>query len=303
MFLRAAAVAFLVAVALGSEASGQRPVFRGGVDLVTLGVTVLDRRGQLVTDLSAEDFAILEDGAPQTIRFFARGGDAEQLARTRLGLLLDVSGSMERDLDTARTAAIRFLNLLPEARDITLVDFDTEVRLSRYGQADFPRLVERLRSRRLGGWTAFFDALGMYVDSVDGLDGHRILVMYTDGIDTRSALRFSETLALLRASSVTAYAVGFLQNQVAAARAEGRMRLTQLTEVTGGRAFFPTALADLDEAYGQILAEIRHLYHLGYVSTNRTADGAWRRIDVRVKRPDLRVRTRDGYFAPYGHPG
>jgi Ca-activated chloride channel homolog len=298
---RAVLTAFVAVLAVGSL-QAQRPTFRAGVDLVTFGVTVVDRQGQLVTDLAPDDFEIREDGVPQSLEYFARGDEADELGGMRLGLMLDLSGSMARNLEMSRSAAIRFLNTLPEARDITLVDFDTEVRVSRYGQADFPRLVERIRHGSLGEWTAFHDALGLYLDGVDQLDGRKVLVMYTDGVDTRSALRFNETMTLVKAAGVTIYAVGFVQRRASVSRMEGRLRLTQIAEATGGQAYFPSALTDLDETYARVLAEIRGQYHLGYVSTNRVADGTWRQVEVRLKRPDLRVRTREGYFAPYLEP-
>ncbi|MDP1572451.1 MAG: VWA domain-containing protein [Vicinamibacterales bacterium] len=296
-----AGIIMCAAVVTGAGLQAQ-PTFRAGVDLVTFGVSVVDQAGRLVTDLREDDFEIREDGTPQTLASFARGDAADELARVRLGLLMDVSGSMERDLALARTAAIKFLNALPEAQDITLVDYDTQVRVSRYGQADFPRLVERIRTGKLGGWTAFYDALGVYLDSVDLMDGRKVLVMYGDGLDTRSALRFGEMMTLLKASDVTVYAIGFIGHQPGNARMEGRLRLTRVAEATGGQAFFPSALKDLDEAYAKVLAEIRGQYHLGYVSTNRTTDGAWRRVEIRLTRPGLRVRAREGYFAPYVEP-
>lgn len=291
------AIGLLAAVPLAAQ-----PTFRAGVDLVSVGVTVVDQQGQLVTDLTRDDFDLLEDDAPQAILHFSRSDADEELRRIRLGLLLDLSGSMERDLTLARTAAIRFLNTLPEAQDITLVDFDDEVRVARYGQADFARLVERIRQRRTGGWTAFYDALGVYLDGVDTLDGRKVLVMYTDGLDTRSALRFNEMLTLVRGANVTVYAIGLLQHQSGTSRLEGRMRLTEVTAATGGQAFFPSSLRDLGDAYARVLAEIRGQYHLGYLSSNTARDGAWRAIAVRVKRPGLRVRTREGYFAPFEAP-
>ena len=197
-----------------------------------------------------------------------------------------------------RTAAIKFLNALPEAADITLVDFDTEVRVARYGQADFPRLVERIRNRNADGWTALYDALGVYLDGASDQDGRTILVMYTDGADSRSRLRFDELMELLRASDVTVYAVGLLEN-TGRMRAELSGRLHQIVEATGGQAFYPAGLKDLDASYEKVLAEIKAQYQLGYSSTNATQDGAWRKVEIKVKRPDLRVRTRKGYFGPY----
>lgn len=295
------AIAAVVATGMTTAAAGQ-PTFRTGVDLVTFGVTIVDKKGNLVTDLQPEDFEIVEDGRRQTIKFFARGDeDGDDRVRKHLGLMLDTSGSMQEDLKMARSAAIKFLNLLPEAEDITLVDFDEEVRATRYPQRDFARLVERIRQRKADGWTALYDALGLYLDGADQQDGRQILVVYTDGGDTRSALSYSDALTLLKASSVTVYAVGLLEH-TGSFRNELRMKLQQMAETTGGQAFFPARLDDLDEAYAQVVREINAQYHLGYQSTNLERDGAWRKVEVKVKRPDLKVRSRKGYFAPYTEP-
>jgi VWFA-related protein len=288
----------LVAAAASVCVAAEQMVFRGGVDLVTLGVTVTDRRGHLVTDLTRDDFEIVEDGRAQPIEYFAPGGGADELERLQPGLMLDTSSSMERDLRLARTAAIKFLNLLPRAPDITLVDFDTEVRVMRYPQRDFARLVERIRMRKPEGWTALYDALGVYLDGASTRQGRPVLVMYTDGADSRSNLSWSEVLDLLKASHATVYAVGLLAN-AGSARMDSQMRLEQIATTTGGQAFFPSRIEDLDATYEKVLAEIQAQYQLGYVSTNTTADGRWRKVDVKLKRGDLRLRARKGYFAPY----
>lgn len=288
---------FVLCSLLLAGAPGARQVFRAGVDLTTLGVTVTDRKGAIVTDLTADDFEIVEDGAPQTVRYFARG-EGETGPALHLGLMLDASGSMQHDMKLAQSAAIKFLNLLPSAEDITLVDFDTSVRITRYPQRDFARLVERIRQRKPDGWTALYDALGTYLDGAAEQDGRKILVMYTDGGDTRSALRFGETLDLLKASPVTVYAIGLVDN-TGSARTQLQMTLRQLTEATGGQAFFPAAMKEVEHAYDKVLAEINGQYHLGYVSSNSAADGAWRKVAITIKRGGLRVRARKGYFAPY----
>jgi Ca-activated chloride channel family protein len=289
-------------VALASAAASgvlaQQPTFRTGIDLVTFGVAVVDRKGNLVTDLTTDDFEIVEDGTRQTIQYFIRGDEDDERSRKHLGLMLDTSGSMLEDLKLARSAAIKFLNMLPEADDITLVDFDTEVRVTRYPQRDFARLVERIRMRKPDGWTALYDALGVYLDGADQQDGRKILVVYTDGGDTRSTISFGDALTLLKASQVTVYAVGLLDH-TGSFRNELRMRLQQIVETTGGQAFFPSRLEDLDASYEKVLAEIKAQYHLGYASTNAARDGTWRKVDIKIKRPDLRLRGRKGYFAPY----
>jgi Ca-activated chloride channel homolog len=278
----------------------QAPMFRGGVDLVNMGVTVMDKRGNLITDLKGDDFEIREDGQLQTIRHFSIGEVTRP--ELHLGVLLDVSGSMAEDIGFTRTAAIRFLNALLDAVDITLVDFDTEVRVARYGQGDFARLVERIRQQKLGVYTSMYDAIGVYLDGADGQEGRKIMVLYTDGGDTRSALRFSEVVDLLKASDVTVYAIGALDHQSGASRIAQRMILQQIADATGGQAYFPTSVKDVDKIYEHVVAEIRAQYAMGYVSTNEKADGAWRKVDIKLRRPDakdLKIRSRKGYFAPY----
>ncbi|MGE3885339.1 MAG: VWA domain-containing protein [Vicinamibacterales bacterium] len=285
-------------MAASTGLAAEQVVFRAGIDLVTFGVTVTDRRGNLVTDLGLDDFEIVEDGRRQEVRYFSPGGGEETLSRLHPGLMLDTSASMERDLSLARSAAIKFLNLLPQSEDITLVDFDTEVRVTRYPQRDFPRVVERIRNRKPEGWTALYDALGVYLDGASSQSGRPVLVMYTDGADSRSSLSYGETLELLRASHTTVYAVGLVEHS-GSLRMESRLRLQQMAETTGGQAFFPSRLEDLDATYRKVLDEIRAQYQLGYASTNAATDGQWRRVEVKVKRPGVKVRTRKGYFAAY----
>jgi Ca-activated chloride channel family protein len=293
-----------------SAGARQTPVFKAGVDLVNIGVTVTDRKGGLVGDLRAQDFEIYEDGVRQTIRFFAAGATEEgEKPPMHLGLLLDVSESMGDDIAFTKTAAIKFLNTLTDAEDVTMVDFDTEVRSARYTQGEFARLVERIRQRRVKGSTALYDAIGVYLNSAESQNGRKVMLLYTDGGDTRSAIRFGELTDLLKASDVTIYVVGALEHQLGSARLEQRGILRQIADLTGGQAYFPSSTKELDEVYGQVVAEIRAQYTIGYVSLNMAADGSWRKLEVRLDakegppgRRDYRLRARHGYFAPYRKP-
>lgn len=285
-----------VVAAFTNAPEAQQP-FRSGVELTTFGVTVLDRKGNLVTGLTRADFEVLEDGQPQDLQYFAVG-DGETAPPMHLGLMVDASGSMQSDLKLAQSASIKFLNLLPHAEDITLVDFDTQVRITRYPQRDFPRLVERIRQRKPDGMTALYDAIGTFLDGADQQEGRRILVMYTDGADSRSVLNLTDTLTLLKASPVTVYAIGLVEN-TGSSRHLLQMILRQLTEATGGQAFFPASLKDVDGAYDKVLAQIKGQYHLGYLSGNAATDGAWRKVEIKVGRRDARVRARKGYFGSY----
>ncbi len=298
---RASIVTVLVSAAL-AHAAAQQGVFRAETDLVSLGVVVTDRRGSFLSDLNAEDFQVLEDGKPQTIKLFVRGDQKESAPELHLGLLFDTSGSMSADIAVARTAAIKFLNALPEAEDITLVDFDTEVRLAKYGQQDFHRIIERIRNRKPDGFTAMYDALGQYVNGADADQGRKVLVLFSDGGDTRSALGFTDVMTLLRGSDVTVYAIGFMQNQPQSVRSMQRLRLGQIAEESGGEAFFPLAMKDIESAYERILTQVRAQYTVGYVSTNTARDGRWRKVEIKVGRPDVkgaRVQSRKGYFGPF----
>ena len=286
-----------------SNLGAQTPTFRTGIDLATFGVTVVDRKGEYLTNLTLDDFEVLEDGQKQTLKYFSRGTDIENGPEMHVGLLFDTSGSMTEDIKLSRSAAVKFLNTLSDAKDMTLVDFDTEVRVAKYGQKDFPRMVERIRGRTPDGETALYDAMGVYLDGASEDEGRKILVLYTDGGDTHSTISFGDLMTLIRASDVTVYSVGFLEHS--RGRIEERAHLMQIAEATGGQAFFPSTMKDIDASYDKVVAQIRAQYSLAYTSTNTKQDGAWRKVEIRVTRPDLKgskILARRGYFAPYQEP-
>jgi Ca-activated chloride channel family protein len=270
-------------------------------------VVVTDKEGSPITGLTRDDFEIVEMGKRQAITYFAMGDpdDGDRLGELlplHIGLALDTSGSMEQDIHEVRTAVVKFLNANETAVDVTLVDFDTEIRVARYAASEYARLIERIRMQKADGWTAFYDALGVYLNGAAGQDGQKILLVYTDGGDTRSALRFFELLDLLKASDVTMYVIGYLERQSGSVRNDLRMQLQRMAEITGGQAFFPTSVKELDKIYASIQREIAARYSLGYISTDPRMDGAWRKVVITLKRTDLgnvRLRTRPGYFAPY----
>jgi Ca-activated chloride channel family protein len=299
----ACAAAAIALTAMPRPLAQQVPAFRCGIDLVNVGVTVTDRAGGLVADLGPADFEIQEDGRTQTISYFLAGDPVAGAApNLHVGVLLDVSESMAGEIGFVRTAAIKFLNGLERAADMTVVDFDTEVRVARFSQDDFPRLVERIRRQKVSGLTALYDAIGVYLDGAAGQDGRTIMLLYTDGGDTRSTLTLRELMELLKASDATVYAIGSLAHQSLSGRLPQERVLRQIAEVTGGQAFFPTDVKELDKVYDQVLAELRAQYTIGYLSTNGTRDGAWRKVDVKLNKPGargLRIRARKGYFAPY----
>ena len=300
MTARAACAGFIVVLPLVTlGAAGQQPI-RVGIDLVHFAVVVTDRQGAPISGLTVDDFELIERGRPQHVQFFA-ASDSATSPPLHLGFLLDASGSMEADMKDVRSAAIKFLNQNEHAVDVTLVDFDTEVRVARYGPDDYPRLIERIRMRKPSGYTAFYDALGVYLRGAWTQNGLKVLVAYTDGGDTRSTTHAGEVVDLLKVSDVTMYALGYLQGHTSSSRSSAQLELQRFSAMTGGQAFFPSSPKELDGLYEKIQKEISSRYILGYTSSDERADGSWRPVEIKLKRSDLRgakLRTRPGYFAP-----
>ena len=284
-------------LAAGAATGSARQQYRATVDVVRLPVVVADGDGAPVRGLSPDDFEVREDGRLQEIAFFAEGPSGVEVP-LYLGLLLDVSGSMESDMRAAASAAVRFVNALDEAKDVTLVDFDSAVRLGRFSPPSYPHLFERIRARETGGMTALYDAIGVYLSRSVARRGQHVLVLYTDGGDTASSITFGRLQQLLRMTDVLVYAVGFLEHQSGSDRGRQQMRISQIARETGGDAYFPYSGAGLDEAYARILQEVSSRYTIGYVPIDAPTEGDFRRVDVRLTNPELKgvkVRTRPGY--------
>lgn len=285
--------------ALYSLSAAAQFSYKTGIDVAGFTVTVVDRAGEPVSNLTAGDFDVREDGVPQSVTYFATGG-SEDAVPLHIGLLFDTSESMERDLAFSRNAAVKFLKTFSKAVDFTLVEFADDVRAARFAQDEFPRLVERIRGSKAEGRTSLYDAVTVYLGSAFDLSGRKVLVIFTDGDDTSSSRRWDETLRLLRASDVTVYAMGFVSHR-GSSRLFLQSKLMEIARLTGGRAVFPASMKELDPLYASIAAEIQGQYVLGYVPTNAARDGKWRKVEIKLKRPPAertQLRTREGYFAP-----
>lgn len=293
------AVAAAILAAVYSLSARAQFSYKTGIDVAGFTVTVVNRAGEPVKGLTADDFDVREDGAAQSVTYFT-AGEAEDAVPLHIGLLFDTSESMEKDLAFSRNAAIRFLKTFSKAVDFTLVEFADDVRAARFAQSEFPRLVERIRGSKAKGRTSLYDAVTVYLGSAFDLTGRKVLVIFTDGDDTASSRRWDETLRLLRASDVTVYPMGFLSNR-GSARLGLQSKLMEIARLTGGRAVFPGSMKELDPMYATIAAEIQGQYVLGYVPTNAARDGKWRKVEIKLKRQSaekLQLRTREGYFAP-----
>jgi len=278
------------------------PVFGVGLDVVYVTVTVRDGDGRLVSDLAAEDFVIREDGRGQSLQLFAPAadpGDRKELA-LNLGMLFDTSTSMEKHLRLSKHSAIRFLDSIPRAKDLILIFFDRDIRISRYTSENQQGIFERILETKSEGYTALYDAIAVYVSRVMGTPGRKVLVLFTDGDDTTSTVSAHEVIHLVRSTSVTVYPVAFGEGRRMSATNEVRARafLGELARSSGGEVFRPMASGELAEIYNRILDELNTQYVLGYVSDNQKRDGSYRKLQVEVRRPRLRLRHRPGYTAP-----
>lgn len=300
--------ALLLVLGPSLSAAGQEPppasspVFSAATDVVHVTVSVRDAQGALVSDLNSEDFEVYENDKRQTLQLFARAeapGEDESLG-LNLGLLLDTSESMLQQLRLSQEAAVRFLENIPRARDLLMIFFDQDIRISRYNSENQQGLFARIHEAKGGGNTALYDAIAVYLSRVQDTAGRKVLVLLTDGEDSTSSLGLGELLNLVRSSPVTIYPVSFSAGLHAGSSRGARARafLLGLADLSGGQMFSPYASRDLAEVYQRILSELSSQYVLGYTSSDSRRDGKYRKLRIELKRKDLKVRHRPGYRAP-----
>jgi Ca-activated chloride channel homolog len=292
----------LVAPPGRAEAPRRPPTFQSGVDIIRLNVSVTNDREEYVTDLSDRDFALFEDGTRQALTFFAR----EPLPVT-LSLLIDCSASMDRKLATAQAAGVRLVQTLSASDVARVVQFNDRVMTLQDFTADQRALESALRRTQASGPTVLYDALYINLKELSARDPRaalrrRAIVLLSDGDDTASRITDDQVFALAGGSEVMIYTIG-LQPDARSDPSFDRAThfLTRIARETGGQAYFPHRLSELDGVYARIARELRSQYTLGYVSANGSRDGRWRRIVVRT--PDhegFRIRYRLGYYAPRG---
>jgi Ca-activated chloride channel family protein len=289
----------------GPTAPGrQGPSFRAGIELVSLNITVTDGEAHYVTDLQSDDFQVYEDGVKQDVTFFNHANLPIALA-----LLVDTSASMEVRLPTAQEAAIGFARKL-RAQDLAeVIDFDSRVVILQAFTNRISDLEQAIRRTSAGGSTSMYNAIyialkdlkKVVATNVDEIRRQAIVVL-SDGEDTSSLLPFEEVLDLAKRSETAIYAIGLRSNDGSSGGSKGfkeaEFVMRQLAQETGGRSFFPSQITELTNVYGQISEELSSQYTVGYTSKNSRRDGGWRRVVVRVNRPSLTARTKQGYFAP-----
>jgi Ca-activated chloride channel family protein len=254
------------------------------VNRVILWVTVTDRSGGLVSDLTKENFTVFEDGVQQTIRDFILEDRPITMA-----IVLDSSGSMRDAMPEVHQAAASFVTTLRPQDKALVIDFDDKVFLIQELTSDQALLKEAVTSTEALGSTALYDGLHAAFRKLQGSEGRKAIVLLSDGDDTSSQLAYDRILEEAKAQSVLLYGIGLGDVR--------RSVLKEISETTGGRAFFVAKASELAEVYLKIADELRRQYYLSYSTTNTKWDGRFIKLDVKSKNSDWSVRSRRGYFA------
>jgi Ca-activated chloride channel homolog len=298
-----AIVAYRPASRDAQRSQDQPSRFRGGVDVVSLNVTVTDGARRYITDLGQSDFQIFEDGRKQELTFFQKTG-----LPLALELLLDTSASMQESLPVAQEAAIGFTRELGPDDLASVIDFDSSVHVLQGFTNDRSAIERAIRHTQANGSTALYNAVYIALRELNKTPPgprsteprRQAIVLLSDGDDTSSLVGFDEVLDLAARNDTTIYAIGLgLRTQVPGrSPPDAQFVLRRLSEQTGGRTFFPQVANDLAAVYGEIKAELSSQYSLAYESTNSGRDGRFRRVSVLIARPGAIGRTRPGYYAP-----
>ncbi len=268
-------------------------------DLITLTVTVTDMYGRFVTGLNQQAFTITDDKTEQEISFFS-----DDDAPASLGIIFDVSGSMSGDkIKKAREALSRFIETSHDGDEYFLIGFNTRAQLLLNKTRDSDALLDKLTYVQTKGQTALYDACYLGVEKVTrGAHEKKAVLLISDGQDNSSRYTFSELRRLLKETDVIIYAVGIVgEHDDGMLGMSGRAILEELSGVSGGKAFFPSSAAEMNDTFERIALELRTQYSIGYRPSNFVNDGRWHKIKVKVDPPRgmsrLFVRAKEGYFA------
>jgi len=279
---------------------GQDPgPVRIGTDLVSLTVTVTDPYNRLVTGLDKHNFEVFEDKVKQEISFFK-----DDDVPVSLGIVFDVSGSMKGKLDRAREALRAFIQTSHSDDDFFLVGFNQRANLlAEFTDGD--TLANKLTLVDPKGQTALYDASYLGIEKVkQGRHQKRALLLISDGQDNSSRYTYGELRKLLKEAGVQIYCIGIVEFGGGAGGSldlQGQSILEEISQVTGGKAYFPRSASELEDMITRIALELRHQYSIGYAPTNIKKDGQWHKIKISVKAPrglpSLKVQHKEGYYA------
>ena len=277
----------------GAVLAAQAPTFRSGTRTVALYTTVVDAERRLVPDLTREDFEILDENKPQAIDVFVN-----ETSPITVVVMLDTSASMTGNLKLLSLAAEQFLlRLLPEDRG-RVGAFNDKIQFASEFTSDRDALVASLRDLDFGNPTRLYDAIAASLDELRGLEGRRVVLVFTDGDDTGSRAGYRDVLNDARADEVMIYAIGLQSdyfNGVSRVRSRPDRNLRRLADETGGGYFELEQTADLAPTFTRVAQELHSQYVLGF--TPETLDGKVHRLEVRVRRRGMTARARRSYLA------
>jgi Ca-activated chloride channel family protein len=297
----------LLSLLLNNPSQAQKtPRFRTEVDQVVVYVSVYDEDSQLVTGLAPDEFTLFEDKLEQEITSFA-----QMDVPSTVGIVVDSSGSMRNKMGKVEEAMNLFLDQNNPENEMFLVRFDDEVEL----EEDFTQEVEDIRDAIgnivVRGGTALYDSIFLSVEkSRKGNESRRVVVVFTDGEDKDSYYTHEELLEKVRESEAQIFIVAFLDSELSdkkgffgifkSEKSKIEEQINSIADVTGGRAFFPKQVDELNPIFETIAHDLKNQYRLAYISNNPAKSGEWRRIDVKVdsaKERKLKVRAKKGYYA------
>jgi Ca-activated chloride channel homolog len=274
--------------------AAQQPTFKAGTQIVPLYVTVTDSAQRLVPDLQQGDFDVLDNNQPAKVVLFQN--EPEPFSAV---VMLDTSGSMTGTIDLLREAAEQFMiRLLPEDKGM-LGAFNDKIQ---FPIADFTPnrddLIASLKEIDFGNPTRLYDAVDASVDQLKRVQGRKVILVFTDGDDTASKVGMGHVLDRARADEVMIYAIGLQsvyfngQRQV---RSQPDRGLRKLSDETGGGYFELKRTDDLGPTFTRVAQELHSQYVIGF---SPSTDGKVHKVDVRVKKPDMKARARKSYNAP-----
>jgi VWFA-related protein len=237
----------------------------------------------------------------QDVSFFTR----RQLP-IALSLLLDSSASMEQHLPILQTAAVNFVRRLKSNDLAQIIDFDSRVDVRQGFTGNKPELEDAIQRMQAGGSTSLHNAIYIALKELKKIRAvseedvrRQALVVFSDGEDTSSLVSFDEVLDLAKRSETSIYTIALRGADVQTKGfREAEFVMRTLAQQTGGKAFFPGRIEDLNGVYSQIADELTSQYTIGYTSKNARRDGAWRKLIVQVSRPNTTARAKSGYYAP-----
>ncbi len=269
------------------------------VTRVNMLFTVTDKKGRFITDLGRDDFEVLENKKSQAIQEF----NAESDLPLRLGILIDTSNSIRDRFRFEQEAAIQFINSVvrPRQDKAMIISFDTSAELVDDLIDDSEKLAKSIRALRPGGGTSLYDAIYYACRDKLALDQprhkfRRAIILVTDGEDNQSRFSRDQALEMAQKADVVIYAISTNTSRI---ESDGDKVLRYYTSETGGQAFFPFKVEDLEQSFENIANELRHQYNIFYRPEPLKTDGLYHTVTLRVKdRKDLVVRARKGYYAP-----